>query len=115
MANKLDYLRGLAYSRSVGYCEKCGRQLGESWALHHRKLKSRGGKDEITNVLALHHECHNMATDSVHSNPNKATETGHMVPSWEDPAECPVMLANGSSVILTPLGTYKYLVTKEGW
>lgn len=115
MANKLDYLRGLVYSRSVGYCERCGKQLGESWALHHRKLKSRGGEDDVTNLLALHHECHNLATDSVHNNPARATETGHMVSSWEDPAECPVMLADGSSVILTPLGTYKYLTRKEGW
>lgn len=115
MANKLDYLRGLVYARSVGYCEKCGKQLGESWALHHRKLKSRGGKDEITNLLALHHECHNLATDSVHNNPAEATEKGHMVSSWANPAECPVTLADGTSVILTELGTYKYLTKKEGW
>lgn len=115
MAKNLDVLRGLVYARSVGYCEKCGRQLGESWALHHRKLKSRGGKDEITNLLALHHECHNLATDSVHLNPAEATEKGFMVSTYADPAECPVTLANGSTVILTPLGTYKYLTRKEGW
>lgn len=115
MASNLDYLRGLVYARSVGYCEKCGGQLGYSWALHHRKLKSRGGKDAVENLLALHHECHNLATDSVHNNPSKATEMGYMVPSWAEPSECPVTLPNGSSVILTPLGTYKYLSGKEGW
>jgi HNH endonuclease len=115
VAENLEFLRGLVYSRSIGYCEKCGKQLGDSWALHHRKLRSRGGKDEVTNFLALHHECHNLATDSVHNNPKKATEMGYMVPSWADPAECPVILPNGSTVILTPMGTYKYLQKKEGW
>ena len=115
MAGNLDYLRGLVYARSTGYCEKCGRQLGASWALHHRKLKSRGGKDEITNLVALHHECHNLSTDSVHSQPSKATEMGFMVSGWADPAECPVTLPDGSTVILTELGTYKYLTKKEGW
>jgi hypothetical protein len=115
VAQKLDYLRGLVYARSKGYCEKCGGQLPFSWALHHRKLKSRGGKDEVENLVALHHECHNLATDSVHNNPNKATEVGLMVSSWSNPAECPVTLPDGSSVILTALGTYKYLTGKEGW
>lgn len=115
MANNLDYLRALVYARCIGYCEKCGKQLGESWALHHRKLKSRGGKDEITNLIALHHECHNLATDSVHNNPSKAKDSGHMVPSWADPESWPVTLADGSSVILTQLGTYEYLNKQEGW
>lgn len=115
MAGKLDLIRALVYARSRGYCELCGGQLPSSWALHHRKLKSRGGKDEITNFVALHHECHNLGTQSVHANPAKATETGHMVPSWEDPAECPVMLSSGESVILTPEGTYQNERKAHGW
>lgn len=115
MADKLAYIRALAYSRSRGYCELCGGQLPASWALHHRKLRSRGGKDEIANFVALHHECHNLGTKSVHLNPAKATETGHIVPSWEDPAECPVMLPSGECVILTNEGTYRKEREANGW
>ena len=32
--------------RANGYCEVCGLVLTD-YALHHRKLKSRGGKDRI--------------------------------------------------------------------
>jgi hypothetical protein len=116
MAGKLDYLRALVYSRSVGYCEKCGGQLGDNWALHHRKLKSRGGKDEVQNLIALHHGCHNGDTDSVHFNPSHASDKGYMVGSWQDPSECPLTLPDGSNVILTAEGTYKYLERKgNGW
>jgi hypothetical protein len=116
MANKLGEMREIVYSRCRGYCEKCGNQLPEGWALHHRKLKSRGGKDEIANFVALHHSCHNMATDSVHFNPEKAEQTGLMVPSWQDPSECPLTLPEGSIVILTQEGTYRYLERKtNGW
>jgi len=69
-------------------------------ALHHRKLKSRGGKDEAANLLYLHHECHNMGTNSVHSKVALATEKGWIVNSWADPAEVPVVLGDGRVVIL---------------
>lgn len=115
MTNKLDSIRRLAYARCKGYCELCGRQLATSFALHHRKLKSRGGKDEISNFVALHHECHNLGTHAVHLNVTKATESGHIVPSWANPSECPVILANGDSVILTDEGTYQYERKANGW
>ena len=116
MAGKLDLMRALVYARSTGYCEKCGSQLGENWALHHRKLKSRGGKDEVANFIALHHGCHNLYTESVHLNPADAERKGYMVPSWQDPTECPLTLPDGSIVILEPQGTYRYLERKaNGW
>lgn len=93
--------------RCEGYCERCGIRLGDEWAMHHRKLKSRGGKDEITNVVALHHHCHNIGTDSVHLNPAEATRRGLMVNSWDDPAQIPVTLDTGFKVILTPDGHYQ--------
>lgn len=110
--NNFAELRSIVYTRSKGFCEKCGNRLPESWALHHRKLRSRGGKDEVSNFVALHHECHNLATDSIHFNPSKSTQTGHMVSSWQKPSECPLTLPDGSIVILTAEGTYKYLEGK---
>lgn len=117
MATSFEVVRALVYSRSRGYCEKCGGDLPDSWALHHRKLRSRGGKDTADNLLALHHECHNLATDSVHLNPALATEKGYMVSSWDEPSACPVTLPNGDIVTLTPLGTYRYIERKAkyGW
>lgn len=116
MANSLILLRQVVYTRSKGYCEKCGKPLGSSWALHHRKLRSRGGKDSPENLLALHHECHNTGTNSVHLNPKMAQANGYMVSQWKEPTECPVTLPNGDSVILTEEGTYHYLERKaNGW
>lgn len=116
MANNIILLRQIVWTRARGYCEKCGKPLNESWALHHRKLRSRGGKDSPDNLLALHHECHNTGTYSVHLNPKMAKEFGYMVSQWQEPAECPVTLPNGDIVTLTEEGTYNYLERKaHGW
>jgi 5-methylcytosine-specific restriction endonuclease McrA len=110
-------LREQVLARCEGYCEKCGRGLPEGFALHHRKLKSRGGKDAIENLIALHHECHNTGTNSVHLNVKLATENGYIVPQHADPAEYVMLLPNGSTVKLTLEGTYDYIERKEdyGW
>lgn len=108
----LDKVRQMVYMRCNAYCEKCGLPLPQDWALHHRKLKSRGGNDDASNLLALHHKCHNTGTDSVHLNPKMAKDKGYMVSSWAEPTECPVTLPDGRSVILTTEG--KYQVIKEG-
>lgn len=102
-------LREQVFERCEGYCEKCGGALPESWALHHRKLRSQGGKDVIENFVALHHACHNMGIDAVHLNPASAVRDGFIVPSWAQPDVTTVTLADGSSVILTQEGTYLYL------
>lgn len=109
-------LRDLTLARCKGYCEFCGFALPENFALHHRKLRSRGGKDTIDNLIALHHECHNLNTNSVHMNITKATKTGHIVPTHENPFEYPLQLSNGSTVILTIDGNYNEIERKDnGW
>lgn len=116
MSKHFAELRDIVYARCKGYCEKCGKSLPESWALHHRKLRSRGGKDEVSNFVALHHECHNLGTDSVHFNPANSRDYGLMVGSWQEPSECPLTLPDGSIVILNNEGTYTYLERKaNGW
>jgi hypothetical protein len=94
-----------ALNRAGIYCEKCGRP-GTDMALHHRKLKSRGGKDSPANLMVVHHECHNLGTDSIHSNPKIAEVKGWMVPSWADPADYPITLPDGSIVRFDDNGTY---------
>ena len=109
------YLRETVLARCKGYCEFCGKVLTDNFALHHRKFKSRGGKDEINNLIALHHECHNLGTFSVHMNIKKATESGHVVSRHAEPSDIPLRLPNGSSVTLTIDGQYDYLERQEGY
>lgn len=97
--------------RSNGYCESCGLPCGQP-ALHHRKLKSQGGKDEVCNLIAVHHKCHNLGTDSIHLNPAKSVEMGWIVPSWAQPSEFPLTFSDGSKVLLDNEGSYTYW--KEG-
>ena len=95
--------------RAAGYCEVCGYPAQSSMALHHRKLKSRGGKDTPSNLIRVHHGCHNLRTDSIHLNPKKAEQLGHMVPSWKDPTEWPFTRSDGSIVLLLDDGSVRIL------
>lgn len=98
-------------SRAGNYCEACG-QSGSDFALHHRRLKSQGGKDEVCNLIAVHHKCHNLGTNSIHMRPKVAIERGQIVPSWAEPSAFPLTLSDESKVLLDNEGNYTYL--KEG-
>jgi hypothetical protein len=93
----------LVLQRANGYCEMCGKVLND-YALHHRKLKSRGGKDSVSNLMVLHHECHNMGTYSVHMTPGASTKAGYMVRSCAEPEDVPVMQPDGTFVIFKENG-----------
>lgn len=95
----------IVLNRAGFYCEKCGR-VGSDFALHHRKLRSRGGQDTPSNLIAVHHGCHNLDTDSIHNNPKLAEVKGWMVPSWADPADFPMTLPDGRIVRLNEDGNY---------
>jgi hypothetical protein len=98
--------------RAEDYCEVCGQTAQESMALHHRKLKSRGGKDTAGNLIWVHHKCHNLGTDSIHLNPEWAEQHGYMVPSWQNPQEVPISLPSGGFALLLDDGTKKILEEK---
>jgi hypothetical protein len=95
----------LVEERASWYCEVCGKVATESMALHHRKLKSRGGKDSASNLIRVHHSCHNMSTGSIHANPAWAEDMGYMVASWQEPHEAPMHLPDGRIVLLQNDGT----------
>jgi len=100
----------IVLERAGNYCEKCGHaQGGENFALHHRKLRSQGGEDDPANLIAVHHSCHNLATDSIHLNPAIAKKNGWIVPSWAEPSEFPLTLPDGSKVLLDSYGGYEYI------
>lgn len=95
----------LVEQRAQGYCEVCGKPEMKMMALHHRKLKSRGGKDTASNLIRVHHSCHNMKTGSIHANPKWAQDKGFMVGSWQEPHEAPMHRPDGSIVLLQNDGT----------
>lgn len=96
----------VVHARANGYCERCGLPgLPENMALHHRKLKSRGGKDTPANLILVHHGCHNLQTDSIHLAPAYATEKGWICPSWEEPHSFPMVKPDGTIVLLQDDGS----------
>jgi hypothetical protein len=95
--------------RAGGYCEKCGGVLSDSYNIHHRKLKSRGGIDEVSNLIVVHNFCHIQHKESIHDNPDTAERMGFMCPSWRDPSEHPLIRPDGSIVLLLGNGTYHLL------
>lgn len=99
-------LREAVFARD-SHCVKCGKPLREPVAVHHRKLRKQGGKDELCNLIALCSPCHNIAPDSVHQNPKRSYEMGWLVPSWADPAEWPITMTDGSRIYLDNEGSIR--------
>lgn len=77
-------VRRAVWERSGGFCEVCG--LPGANHLHHRRLRSQGGRHEPSNLLHVHWRCH----ERIHSRPALSYERGWMVPSWREPADVPV-------------------------
>ena len=107
-------MRDQVAERQQGYCLWCEGPLGNTWALHHRKLRKHGGPDEVSNFVALHHHCHNLGTASVHLNPAKAYERGFLVHSWDNHTQTPLVTASGATVLLHEDGTQTQ-GEKNGW
>jgi len=99
--------------RQEGWCLWCEGALGESFALHHRKLRKHGGPDSPENVVALHHECHNLGTASVHLSPKIGYNRGFLVHSWDEPAKVSLTTPSGT-VLLREDGTQRE-ERKHGW
>jgi hypothetical protein len=98
-------LREALYVRSQGVCDVCGLPLPEdSWAAHHRKLRSQGGQDTLSNLLALHHACHNGNTNSVHLAGKISRTNGYLVSAYANPEETPVLLHGKKPTLLTDDG-----------
>jgi len=72
-------IRRAVWARSSGWCEcGCGQRAVH---LHHRKLRSQGGRHEAVNLLHLAAGCHR----AIHENPELSYALGYLVHSWAEP------------------------------
>lgn len=87
---KLTERNHLIDGRERQRCAKCGVIIWSGGSRHHRKYKSRGGGDEVSNGVLLCGSgttgCHGWA----HHNPVSAREAGFSVHTWEDPRLVPI-------------------------
>lgn len=80
-------VRQIVSQRSRGICEGC--HAARATEMHHRLFRSRGGRDEVVNLLHLcgwgnHTGCHGVA----HSG-RRGEQNGWALPSSTDPADAP--------------------------
>jgi hypothetical protein len=89
--------------RSGGRCEVTGDFIAEGEGhLHHRQLKSRGGRDVASNLIRVTDVVHRQ----IHDQPKESLLNGAMVGSWQEPEKtrfrqpdgCWVLLADDGSV-----------------
>lgn len=78
-------IRQAVKERSGGICEACGADRGEH--VHHRKLRSQGGKHELVNLLHVSTRCHGL----IHHNPTDSYIRGLLVKRAGDPESTPVI------------------------
>ena len=57
-------LRLQALMRDMYICQMCNRPAGKSAHVDHIIPKSRGGKDELSNLQTLHGSCHQRKTNA---------------------------------------------------
>ncbi|HET6915759.1 MAG TPA: HNH endonuclease signature motif containing protein [Acidimicrobiales bacterium] len=84
-------MRRQVKARSRGFCEACG--VYGAAHVHHRKLRSQGGRHELPNLLHVHHYCHT----EIHANPERSYALGLLVRGWADPADVPVTMMRGAA------------------
>jgi hypothetical protein len=102
-------LRLAVWDREQGRCAACGDLLHEEvWECHHRRLRSQGGRHEISNLVGLCRVCHFRA----HSDRAEFGEPrGLIVPSYASWAATPVLLWDDRTVFLSL--SYEVLPSKE--
>lgn len=97
--------------RADGRCESCGDELvgrrGFEFSVHHRKLRSQGGDNRLSNLVALCGHgtsgCHGYA----HSEVAKSRVAGFLVRRRENPAAKPVDHSWLGHVLLLDDGTWQ--------
>lgn len=95
-------LREALWQRCGGQCEACSGELDRGAQAHHRKRRSQGGDDSVTNLVLLHPLCHRR----IHSHPAWAFDTGFLVHATDQPGRIRVALFGERWVRLAVDGSY---------
>jgi len=76
-------------ARSGGMCETwiAGTCNTRAVQIHHRKLRSQGGRHTVVGCIHICHRCH----DYIHSHPRESYANGWLVSAYADPAVSPVL------------------------
>jgi hypothetical protein len=100
----------IVWERDGGCCVRCGLGLsradrGDRWSVHHRRLRSAGGDNSLSNLIVLCGHgtagCHGL----VHSRPGRyRREGGWILRSTDDPAAYPVLHSRLGLVFLAADG-----------
>jgi hypothetical protein len=108
-------VRDLVWTRANSCCERCGQGLTKQspHSVHHRKLRSRGGTDHISNLVLLCGSgvtgCHGL----VHSRQLEGHADGWLISTYEDPQFLGITHWSGELRILLPSGEYGEVVWNE--
>lgn len=93
-------LRRQVFDRDNGSCVVCGKTLDPDWwECHHRRYRSRGGRNELCNLVAV---CPNPCHLTIHSRSYDALAVGWAVSRYgAGPELVPVLYADGCKRLLT--------------
>ena len=106
--------RNMVLERANYRCELCNKSfIGVGMSIHHRKPRQMGGTknpkiNNASNLLAVCGSGTSGCHGKIESNREEAYKNGHLVHSYEDPAEVPVF------VYITPNMTQRVFLTDEG-
>lgn len=88
-ANWWEWASVMLISRCGGLCERCDKPLTRDDFERHHRMRRRDGGDRLSNLLALHTDCHRYITE----HPAEAVTQGWIVPvSSDDPATVPARI-----------------------
>lgn len=103
-------VRQLILDRDGYTCLGCGKDIRHAYwySIQHRKARGQGGSNSCENLVTL---CGSATSPGCHllceARDPEMTARGLVVPSWNDPAETPVVLWTGQGVYLTTDGRYE--------
>lgn len=90
--DRMHEVRPRLDKRCGGFCECCcaGLSVADNgtflYEAHHRKQRSLGGEDDLTNLMAVCAPCHRRIHDEI----GPSTTVGWLVPRRLDPAKVPL-------------------------
>jgi hypothetical protein len=99
------------WRRDRGRCVPCGNKLygrrGVEWSVSHRKLRSQGGDNRLSNLMLSCGNGTSGCEGMIHAHPQRARDAGWMVSRELDPAVIPVEHSRHGHVLLLDDGGWR--------